>query len=418
MLATLVESATTLLTFAGLFYYIAALWSARSFVRRRAAATGFAPTVSILKPVKGLDPGMYEAFASHCRQNYSSDYEVLFGVSSLDDPAVEAIQRLQAEFPQRSIRLIQTPEQLGPNGKIGNVVQLVPHARHEYLLVNDSDIRVSPRYLTRVMAEFATPQRGKPVGLVTAPYRGLAHGATTLGAPQPALSLPKGPDSRMWDHPTLGSKLEALGISTDFFPGVLTALKLDGEIRFGLGSTLAVSRPALDAIGGFAPLVHSLADDYELGHRIAQAGYAVVLIREIVDTSVPAYTLAGYFAHQLRWARAIRDSRKWGYFGLIFTFGLPWAIFNVITTGFAIESLALLSLTCLARVTVALSVGVGILNDRQVLRDLWLLPLRDLFALWTWVWSFAGNTVTWRGQTFALENGNLTPLPTNPSKSP
>jgi ceramide glucosyltransferase len=390
MLATLVESLTTLLTFAGLFYYIAALWSARSFVRRHAAATGFTPTVSILKPVKGLDPGMYEAFASHCRQDYPAEYEILFGISSLPafthiDPAVEAIQRLQSEFPNRSIRLIQAPEQLGPNGKIGNVVQLLPHARYEYLLVNDSDIRVSPRYLTRVMAEFAAPRSNKPVGLVTAPYRGLSHG-------------------------TLGSKLEALGISTDFFPSVLTSLKLDGEIRFGLGSTLAVSRPALEAIGGFAPLVDCLADDYELGHRIAQAGYAVALTREIVDTSVPAYTLPGYFAHQLRWARGIRDSRIWGYLGLIFTFGLPWAIFNAIASGFAIESLALLSLTCLARVTVALSVGVGILNDGQVLRDLWLLPLRDLFALWTWIWSFAGNTVTWRGQTFALENGNLKPL--------
>ena len=393
MLATLIESITTIFTFAGLFYYIAALWSARSFVRRRPAPSAFAPTVSILKPVKGLDPGMYEAFASHCRQDYPAEYEILFGVSSLDDPAVEAIKRLQSEFPDRSIRLIQTPDNLGPNGKIGNVVQLLPHARYEYLFVNDSDIRVSPRYLTRVMAEFASPQRGRPVGLVTAPYRGLAHG--TLGSSSAR---------------TVGSKLEALGISTDFFPGVLTSLKLDGEIRFGLGSTLAVSRPALDAIGGFLPLTHCLADDYEVGHRIAHAGYAVSLTREIVDTSVPGYTLAGYFAHQLRWARGIRDSRKWGYLGLIFTFGLPWAIFNVIASGFAIESLALLSLTCLARVTVALSVGVGILNDRQVLRDLWLLPLRDLFALWTWVWSFAGNTVTWRGQTFTLENGNLKPV--------
>jgi ceramide glucosyltransferase len=388
MLPTIVYAATTLLTFAGLFYYIAALWSARSFMRRRAAASEFAPPVSILKPVKGLDPGMYEAFASHCHQDYAAEYEILFGISSLDDPAVPAIQRLQSEFPERSIRLIHTPEDLGPNGKMGNVAQLAPHARYEYLLVNDSDIRVSRRYLSRVMSEFAAQHKGKSVGLVTAPYRGLTH-------------------------ETLVSKLEALGISTDFFPGVLVSLKLDGEIRFGLGSTLAVSRPALDAIGGFAPLVHSLADDYELGHRISKAGFAVTLTREIVDTSVPAYTLAGFFSHQLRWARGIRDSRRLGYLGLIFTYGLPWAILNFIASGFALESLALLSLTCLARVTVALSIGVGILGDRQVLRDLWLLPLRDLAALWVWIWSFAGNTVTWRGQTFTLENGNLTPLPTS-----
>jgi ceramide glucosyltransferase len=386
MLATIVESATTILTFAGIFYYIAVLWSARSFVRRRDAATDFTPpSISILKPVKGLDPGMYEAFASHCRQDYSGEYELLFGVSSLEDPAVEAIEQLINEFPERTIRLIECPERLGLNGKIGNVVQLVREARFDYMLVNDSDIHVGPRYLRRVMTGFAAPQKGKTVGLVTAPYHGRTHG-------------------------TLGSKLEALGISTDFFAGVLVSLKLDGEIRFGLGSTLAVSRTALDAIGGFGSLVDSLADDYELGHRIAQAGFAVTLSREVVETSIPAYTLEGYFAHQLRWARGIRDSRKAGYLGLIFTFGLPWAILNTVASGFAIESIALLSLASLARVTVALAVGVGLLGDRQVLRDLWLVPLRDLTALWVWVWSFAGNTVTWRGERFTLEKGVLKPI--------
>ncbi|HXK03637.1 MAG TPA: glycosyltransferase, partial [Verrucomicrobiae bacterium] len=256
------------------------------------------------------------------------------------------------------------------------------------LIVNDSDIRVGRRYLARIMAEFGIQGSGnksqgsKPVGLVTAPYRGQAHG-------------------------TLGSRLEALGISTDFFPGVLVALKMDGEIRFGLGSTLAVSKAALDAIGGFAPLVDALADDYELGRRVAEAGYKVTLSREIVDTSVPAYMLGGYFAHQLRWARAIRDSRRAGYVGLMFTYGLPWALLNWVASGFAIEGLALLSLALLARVTVALGVGVGILGDRQVLRDLWLVPVRDLTAMAVWVWSFAGNTVTWRGETFRLEKGML-----------
>jgi ceramide glucosyltransferase len=384
MVAIVVESLTTVLTFAGLFYCIAALWSARSFVRRGAAVSAFAPGVSILKPVKGFDPGMYEAFASHCRQDYAGEYEILFGVSALDDPAVAAIERLQAEFPAHSIRIVTCPEQLGPNRKISNVAQIAPHARYEYVLVNDSDIRVSPRYLTRIMSGFGAPEKDKVVGMVTAPYRGHTHG-------------------------TIGSKLEALGISTDFFPGVLTALKMDGEIRFGLGSTLAVSQAALGAIGGFAPLAQSLADDYQLGFRIAEAGFAVLLSREVVETSVPAYTMGGFFAHQLRWARGIRDSRRLGYFGLVFTFVLPWAIFNAIASGFSLESLALLSLACLARVTLALAVGVGLLDDGQVLRDLWLLPLRDLAALWVWVWSFAGDTVVWRGEAFTLQDGDLKP---------
>lgn len=367
---------------------MAALWSARSFLRRRPAEPAdFAPGVSMLKPLKGFDPGMYEAFASHCRQQYAGDYELLFGVSSLDDPAVPAVERLRSEFPERSIRLILCPEKLGLNGKISNVIQLATQARYDYLILNDSDIHVSPHYLSRILAPFARkePARSgvnKPVGLVTAPYRGIAHR-------------------------TLGSKMEALGISTDFFPGVLTALMLDGEIRFGLGSTLAVSRSALAAAGGFESLVDSLADDYQLGLRIANAGYAVVLSREIVDTSVPPYSLAGFFAHQLRWARAVRDSRRLGYLGLIFTFGLPWAALNCVASGFGLPSLALLSLTAAARITVALAIGVGVLRDGQVLRDLWVLPLRDFCALWIWIWSFAGNTVTWRGETFSLKEGKL-----------
>ncbi|HTV07046.1 MAG TPA: bacteriohopanetetrol glucosamine biosynthesis glycosyltransferase HpnI [Acidobacteriaceae bacterium] len=395
MFASIVASVTTIVTFFSLFYFMAALLSARGFLRRHMPEPAdFAPGVSILKPIKGFDQGMYEAFASHCRQKYPGEYELLFGVSSLDDPAVAAVHRLQAEFPdepgRRSIRLILCPEKLGLNGKISNVVQMAAQARFDYLILNDSDIHVSPRYLSRILAPFAAvqPSRSgvnKPVGLVTAPYRGIAHG-------------------------TIGSKMEALGISTDFFPGVLTALMLDREIRFGLGSTLAVSRAALDASGGFEALVNSLADDYQLGLNIANAGYAIVLSREIVDTSVPAYSLAGFFSHQLRWARGVRDSRRLGYLGLIFTYGVPLAVFNCIASAFGLPSLALLSLTLAARLTVALTIGVGVLRDRQVIRDLWLLPLRDFCALWVWVWSFASNTVTWRGEEFLLRDGKLTAL--------
>ncbi len=372
---------------------MAALWAARGFLRRPVPhPTDFAPGVSVLKPLKGFDPSMVEAFASHCCQQYPGEYELLFGVSSLDDPAVAAVERLQTEFPnepgRRAIRLILCPEKLGLNGKVSNVIQLAAQAHFDYLIVNDSDIHVSPRYLSRILAPFAAPQPtrsgvNKPVGLVTAPYRGVTHG-------------------------TVGSKMEALGISTDFFPGVLTALMMEGELRFGLGSTLAVSRVALTAVGGFGPLVNTLADDYQLGLRIANAGYAVVLSREVVNTSVPAYSLSGYFAHQLRWARAVRDSRKLGYLGLLFTFGLPLAVLNCIAAAFSLPSLALLSLIVAARITVALTIGVGLLRDRQVLRDLWLLPLRDFFALWVWIWSFAGNTITWRGEEFLLKNGTLT----------
>ncbi len=198
-------------------------------------------------------------------------------------------------------------------------------------------------------------------------------------------------------HGTLGSKMEALGISTDFAAGVLTARKLEGGIRFGLGSTLAMSREALDAIGGLAPLADYLADDYELGARIAAKGYRVELSDEVVETTVPAYSFRQFLAHQLRWARGMRDARKRGYVGVIFTFGLPWAVLNLIAAGGSLSSLALLSLVCAARVTLALAIGVGVLRDSAGVARLWLLLPRDMVALGVWAWSYAGNTL--RGAT-------------------
>ncbi len=256
----------TLLTLAALVYSLLVFRAARSYSRLfRTALPDFYPPVSILKPVKGTDPEMYAAFASHCGQDYSGAYEILFGVHSMEDAAVEAIEKLQREFPQQAIRVIVCPKILGTNGKVSNLVQMVPEARYDHLLINDSDILVTPKYLRNTMPAFALPGAAQtPVGMVTALYRGRSHG-------------------------TLGSRVEALGISTDFMPGVLTARWLEKGLRFGLGSTLAVSRQALDAIGGFPSLVDHLADDYELGARIFRAGYRVELGREVAETSIPAY---------------------------------------------------------------------------------------------------------------------------------
>ena len=190
-LALAVEVATTALAVAGMGYFIAAMIAARSFLAaRRAKLAAFSPNVSILKSLKGLDPGMLDAFRSHCRQNYAGDSEMLFAVSSLDDPAAAAVEQLQREFPDRVIRLLECPERLGTNGKVSALLQLVPHARYDFLLINDSDITVGPRYLERVMASFTQdpgvyPQNPTPVGLVTALYRGRAHadaGLTARGA--------------------------------------------------------------------------------------------------------------------------------------------------------------------------------------------------------------------------------------------
>lgn len=386
-MATAIAAITTLLTVAGLGYLLLALWGARAFAHywmRQPKDVAFAPDVSILKPVKGVDPQMFAGLESHCRQEYAGQFEIIFGVSSLDDPAVAEIKRLQAEFPSRDIRLVECRERLGTSGKVSNLVQMLREARYAHVLINDSDIRVSPHYLTRVMVCFADAS----VGLVTVPYTGR--------------TAENSRDRTLW------SRLEALGISTDFLPGVLAARKLEHGIRFGLGSTLAMSKVALAKAGGLEPLTEYLADDYELGARIAAAGYRVELCSEVVETTVPAYSFRGFCDHQLRWARSTRDSRRFGYLGLAITYALPWAVMTCATTGLALWSFTLLSVVLLARVSVALSIGVGLLRDGQVLRDLWLLPLRDFFGLAFWAWSFAGDTVVWRGERFRLKNGQIT----------
>ena len=387
-LALTVEVVTTVLAVAGTGYFLAAILAARTFISaRRAPLPAFAPGVSILKSLKGTDPGMRDAFRSHCRQAYSGGYELLFGVSSLDDPAVEAVQQLQLEFPERVIRLFECPMRLGTNGKVSTLVQLAPHARHDFLLINDSDITVGPRYLEQVMERFAARRlhRGEsaqPVGLVTALYRGRAHD-------------------------TLPSRLEALGISTDFMPSVLLSRMLEGGLRYGLGSTLALRRDALEQIGGFEALVDHLADDYELGEKVAKAGYRVALTSDVVETNVPAYDWRGFADHQLRWYRTVRDARPGGYAGLIFTHGLAWALLNVVASGLSPLSLWLLGMSFFLRLTLAMMVGTEVLGDRQVLPNLWLLPFRDLVAMGLWVAGFAGNTIVWRGERFEVRGGVL-----------
>jgi len=381
-----VEILTTVLTLAGMGYFLAAIVAARIFIAaRRAPLPAFTPGVTILKSLKGLDPAMLDAFRSHCRQTYTGDYELLFGVSSLDDPAVAAVHQLQQEFPTHNIQLIECPAKLGTNGKVSTLVQLVPHAKHDYVLINDSDISVSPRYLERVMGHFApeTANKAKPeTGLVTALYRGRAQA-------------------------TLPSRLESLGIATDFQAGVLLSRMIEGGLHYGLGSTLAVSRAALTKIGGLETLVDHLADDYELGARVAQAGYHVALSAEVVETAIPVYNWRGFIEHQLRWARTVRDARPWGYAGLIFTHGLAWAILNVVASGLSPLSFWLLAMSFFLRLALAMTVGAQVLADHEVLPSLWLLPFRDLIAIAIWAYGFAGNTIAWRGQRFELKDGKL-----------
>jgi ceramide glucosyltransferase len=369
-------------------YYLLCLWSAALFLRGQKADKSVRPTpalppVSILKPLKGTDPDIYESFRSHCLQDYP-EYEIIFGVSDTSDPAVASVHQLQREFPDRAIHLVISPKKLGPNLKVSNLEQMLASARFQHLIVNDSDIRIEPDYLRRIIAPLTLDSMSdRNVGMVTCLYRGVAA-------------------------PTLGSRLEALGISTDFCAGVLVAKQLEGGIHFGLGSTLAFRRADLDRIGGFKSVVDFLADDYELGHRISGLGLQVVLSDVVVETHLPAYDLREFLSHQLRWARGVRDARAAGYIGLVFTFGLMWSLLALIAAHGAWVAWAVAGVTVLLRLTVAAVVGKSVLHDRQVVKELWLLPLRDLVAVAVWIASFAGNTVTWRGDRFELKKGRLT----------
>lgn len=349
----------------------------RFLAKKKLVDCGNHPPASILKPLKGVDPGMYENFRSHCVQDYP-DYEIIFGVSDANDAAIPAVSQLIAEFPEREIRLMVCSEHLGANLKVSTLAQMAVQARHDYLLVNDSDIRVGRDYLRNVVASLLDEKNG----LVTCLYRGIAA-------------------------ETIGSKLEAAGIATDFCPGVLAAKSLEKDLRFGLGSTLAFRRADLNAIGGFQSFVDYLADDYELGKRISETGLRVVLSREVVETRLPRYSFSQYLKHQLRWLRTIRIARFWGSLGLIFTFALVWALLAVICSEGAWWSWGLLALACASRAGVVLAVGKIVLRDEWIVRRSWLIPLRDLIAAAVWLASFAGNTVVWRGDSFRLKDGRL-----------
>ena len=357
------------------FRAVIKFWLAqRSSVRR-----DFTPPVSILKPLCGLDPHGYESLRSHCIQDYP-EYEIIFGVSTSNDPAVAAVERLIEEFPNRSISLIVCSSVFGMNLKVNNLVQMLPAARYPYLVINDSDIDVPPDYLRRVIG----PLGERSVGIVTCLFRGVAAR-------------------------NIGSRLESMAIACDFVPGVLCARQLEKGIRFAMGSTMALHRDVLQEIGGFDVLLDYLADDYELGRRVANAGLQIAIADCVVDHYLPPYSWTGFFQHQLRWARTIRSCRPGGYAGMVVTFSLPWSVcaLAVAPSMTLAWSLAVISLAL--RLSVSVASGSFVLRDRQMLRNLWLVPIRDFLALLIWMLAYTGSSIIWRGNKFELSDGKLRP---------
>ncbi len=381
-LSLLIAAACALLGLAGAIYFALTIWIVTHYAphNRSRPDHPFTPPVTILKSLKGLDPYMYAAFRSHCLLDYP-EYEVLFGVHDLDETALLLVERLKKEFPERQLRVLHCPEMLGLNGKVSTLAQMLPQAQYEHIIINDSDILVAPDYLQRVLA----PLAASDVGMVTTLYRAL-----------PSC--------------TLGSRLEALGVNTDFGGGVLVARALEGDIRFGLGATMATTKSVLRQIGGLEPLVDYLGDDYELGARIAAAGHRIELADTVVETALPDYGFRDFWLHQMRWARNVKDRRPAQYIGLLVTFGLPWALIAVIANPLSWWTWLVFAVTVCARFASAIVVARQAAKDTQVFRDLWLLPLRDFIALAVWIVSYMGNTVEWRGLRFRLHKGKLEKL--------
>ena len=366
------------LAVAPLAYYLVVIFAAlRFFLRQRARQMAeFAPPVSLLKPVHGVDFASKINFESFCKQNYP-EYEILFCVNDMDDPAVSLIRRAIQDFPQCSIRILSNAPKVGSNQKVNNLILLAREAKHEIIVQSDGDVRVSPDYLKNVVAEFAD----KSVGVVSCFYRGVAQ-------------------RNFW------AEVEGVGAASDFFAGALVA-NLPGAVTFALGASVATTKTWLAKIGGYEALADLLADDYEIGNRVHKAGGKVLLSREAVWTMYPAQTLKSFWEHQVRWARTVRMVRPASFFGLLVTHGLPWCVLAAVVAPSVWVGAGFLGAYFMLRLLMAWVVGVWGVRDDVLRRKLWLVPVRDAIHFAVWVAGFASNRVTWGGVEYAIESGKM-----------
>lgn len=344
----------------------ASLWATMRHPAATADRRPFAPAVSVLKPLCGADPGLYEALGSFCRQDYPV-FELLCGVRDAADPAAAVVARLKAEFPQHDIHLVVEPRLIGPNYKVSNLANLLPQARYPVLVLADADITVGTGYLSAVVAPLADPT----VGIVTCLYKGRAMGGRA-------------------------ARVGALFINAWFVPSVLLA-RLLGSTAFAFGATIALRRETLDMIGGFTPLASQLADDFVIGARTRARGLRTVLSDYLVETAVSESGWRALLLHQLRWLRTIRFVNAGGYAASIFSLGLPVTLLGAMLaangTGVVLLFLALL---------VRLMLHYATSRRLQVAPDWLLLPVADGLLFAVWVAGFVGRRVRWRDQRFAV----------------
>ncbi len=363
------------------FYYLLVLYSAWRFFQRpldRASNAAFLPPLSILKPVRGLDPEAYENFASFCRQDYP-EYEVVFCLSTSGDPVVPAIERLQRDFPERRIRVLFGSGRVATNDKVAKLARLAGEAKYEHLVISDSDVRVRPDYLRSIVAPLSDPE----VGAVTCFY-------VSTG------------------EKTFIENMQTVGMLSDFYAGLLVAKQLDG-VKFALGPTIATTRARLAEFGGYQKIENRPADDLLVGRLIAEQGYRVELLRYTIETVADYATLNDLLEKRLRWLVVMRHMRPWGHAGLLFTQGLAWAVIAFALHPSLALAIAYFGVYLGLRIAVIYMIGVRGLKRREVAKNIPLIVVWDALAFVMWLTSFARNTVRWRGGEYYIRDGMLVP---------
>jgi ceramide glucosyltransferase len=351
---------------AGALVYCALIvFAARNYLRRKPLPAGRPAPISVLKPLNGIDEGLESNLRSFFDQNFV-EFEILFAVRTVEDTAVPVVQRLQACYPDVPSQLIVTGEPPYPNAKVYSLDRMLAAARHDLLVMSDSDIRVKPGFMHSIAAEFADPR----IALATCPYRAIAGRS-------------------LW------SILEAEGMNTEFLGGLLVARFVEG-VKFAVGPTIAARKSALAAIGGFSKLKSYLAEDYVMGREAAEAGFGVILSRNTVEHHIGSESFVANTLHRLRWARSTRRSRPAGYLGMLFTYPIPIAL-GLVTGDFHCWPGLLAAL--LFRFAAAWSTSVWVLG----VQPRWLLlPIQDLLSFAIWLAGFFGNTIIWRGRRYYL----------------
>ena len=359
--------------------YTLASWIAVVYMRRKAATPSLPdrfPPATILKPLCGAEPELYECLRSFCDQAYPG-FQIVFGVRDRDDPAVDVVNRLRAEFPAAELAVAIDRRQHGNSRKVSNLINMMALARHDYLVLADSDIRVERDYLARVVR----PLLDAKVGIVTCLYRGK-------------------PRAGFW------SLLGSMFVDEWFMPSVCVAA-MTGSRSFAFGATIAIRRQVLECIGGFEAMANQLADDFRMGELTRRLGLRTVLSEVVVETGVDERSLSDLLRHEVRWLRTIRAVRPAGYGFSFITFGLPVAALGALLAGGARPAVILFGATVLARVILHITVR----GPNSALWHLLLLPLRDGLGLTLWAWGFVGRRVHWRNDCYrVVRDGSVHPL--------